>query len=127
MLWSLLNISRKICELAAVLLQICDSYFNECIKFSRLYSVSYCSWSHSSPRFSSTDFIDAFPEEVEVSAFSVFPSFAKEKKIPVNIQNNVFRNLTKSSSLIIFLGKSLPPVVQRAVYYSSVQLKCSCD
>lgn len=107
MLWSLLNISRKIRELAAVVLQIWDGYFNECMKFSRLYSVSYCSWSHSSPRFSSTDFIDAFPEEVEVSAFSVLPSFTKEKKVPVNIQNHVFKNPTNSSSLIILLGKYL--------------------
>ena len=126
MLWSLLNISRKICELAAVVLQTCDGYFNECIKFSRLYSVSYCSWSHSSPRFSSTDFIDAFPEEVEVSAFSVLPSFKKEKN-SVNTQNNFQESnkffMSDNSSGVI----SHPPVVHRAVYYSSIQLKRSCD
>lgn len=38
------------------------SYLREWMKLSRLYSVSYCCWSHSSPRPSRTDFMEDFPE-----------------------------------------------------------------
>ena len=75
-LWNLLNISRNVTELAAIALTMFDSYLRECMKFSRLYSDSYCSWSQRSLRFSRIDFILAFPE-VEVSAFSAFPSLRK--------------------------------------------------
>lgn len=42
--------------------EVLQCYFREPMKLSRLYSVSYCCWSHSSPRPSSTDFMEAFPE-----------------------------------------------------------------
>lgn len=48
-------------------------YFREWMKVSRLYSVSYCCWSHSSPRPSRTDFMEALPEvEGERSPLSLF-------------------------------------------------------
>lgn len=47
-------------------------YCRECMKLSRLYSESYCCWSHSSPKLSSTDFMEVFPEVDDCSPFSAF-------------------------------------------------------
>lgn len=52
---------------------VVQCYCRECMKLSRLYSVSYCCWSHNSPRPSSTDFMEAFPEvDGDCSPFSPF-------------------------------------------------------
>lgn len=91
---NLLNISRNVTELAAIAFTIFDSYLRECIKFSRLYSESYCSWSQRSLRFSRIDFILAFPE-VEVSAFSALPSLRKIGK----------KNKERLTSQIVFFFK----------------------
>lgn len=51
-------------------------YCRECMKLSRLYSVSYCCWSHNSPRPSSTDLMDDFPElDADCSPFSPWNTF----------------------------------------------------
>ena len=89
-LWNLLNISRNVTELAAIAFKIFDSYLRECIKFSRLYSESYCSWSQRSLRFSRIDLILVFPE-VEVSAFSALPSFNWKKDKMENFKNFFFK------------------------------------
>lgn len=49
-------------------------YCRECMKLSRLYSESYCCWSHSSPKLSSTDFMEVFPKVDDCSPFSPLSS-----------------------------------------------------
>lgn len=69
--------------------EVLQCYFREPMKLSRLYSVSYCCWSHSSPRPSSTDFMEAFPEvDGDWSPLSLFSPW------------NTFKRRTSQSNLL---------------------------
>ena len=69
-------------------------HFSEPMKLSKLYSVSYCSSSHSSPKFSIIVLSEVFPVAFDCCAlgFSLFFSWSTEKRsrsCPVSMVNRL--------------------------------------